>query len=65
MVSASVAQMNGSQWLFQESMKRPIVSASSRAEAKLPRRMAWRVMIPKKTSTTCDPDLTAEQAHDV
>jgi len=49
-VSASLVQMNGWQRSFQPSMNRSIASISSRTESKLPRRMAWRVMIPKKIS---------------
>src|SRR6186997_2747576 len=59
MVSATLVQMNGSHRSFQASMKRRMASMSSRTESKLPRRMAWRVMIPKKISTMFnhDPDV--------
>ena len=50
-VSASLVQMNGWQRSFQPSMNAVMASISSRTESKLPRRMAWRVMIPKKIST--------------
>ena len=49
--SASLVQVNGHGWWFQPSMKAPIAEMSSLTEAKLPRRMAWRVMIEKKHST--------------
>jgi hypothetical protein len=48
MASASLVQTNSSQRSFQPSMKRRMASTRSRTESKLPRRMAWRVMIPKK-----------------
>ena len=50
-VSASLVQANGWQRSFQLSMNVVIASMSSRTEPKLPRRMARRVMIPKKIST--------------
>ena len=50
-VSASLVQANGWQRSFQPSMKAVMASISSWTEPKLPRRMAWRVMIPKKIST--------------
>ena len=56
MVSASLVQMNGSQRSFQPSMNARMASTSSRTESKLPRRMAWRVMIPKKISTRFSQD---------
>jgi hypothetical protein len=34
-------------------MKAPMAAVSSLTEAKVPRRMAWRVMMPKKISTLC------------
>ena len=36
---------------FQPLMNVVIASTNSRTEPKLPRQMAWRVMIPKKIST--------------
>ena len=56
MVSASLVQTNGSQRSFQPSMKRRMASTRSPTESKLPRRMAWRVMIPKKISTRFNQD---------
>jgi hypothetical protein len=50
-VLASLVQMNGSQRSFQPSMNRVMAWISSRTEPKVPRRMACRVMIPKKIST--------------
>ena len=49
-VSASLVHTKGSQRSFQPSMKAVIASISSRTELNVPRRMAWRVMIPKKIS---------------
>ena len=56
MVSGSLVHVNGSQRSFQPSMKRRMASMRSRTESKLPRRMAWRVMIPKKISTRFNQD---------
>ena len=56
MMSASLVQTNGSQRSFQPWMKRRMASMSSLTESKLPRRMAWRVMIPKKISTRLSQD---------
>ena len=50
-VSASLVQTKGWQRSFQPSMNAVMASVSTRTEAKVPRRMAWRVMIPKKNST--------------
>ena len=55
-VSASLVQTNGSQRSFQPSMNRVMASISSRTEPKVPRRMACRVMIPKKISTRLSQD---------
>ena len=49
--SASLVQANGLGWSFQWSMKAPMAEMSSSTEVKLPRRMAWRVMIEKKHSS--------------
>ena len=46
-----MVQTNGWQRSFQPSMNRSMAAISSLTLAKLPRRMAWRVMIEKKTST--------------
>ena len=51
MSSAVLVQMNGWQRSFQPSMKRWMAAIRSLTLVKLPRRMAWRVMIEKKTST--------------
>jgi len=37
-------------------MNRLMAAVSSLTESKLPRRMAWRVMMPKKTSTRLSHD---------
>ena len=50
MVSASLVQTNGWQRSFQPLMNAVIDSIRSSTELKVPRRMAWRVMIPKKIS---------------
>ncbi len=50
--SASLVQMNGWGCSFRWSMKAPMAEMSSLREAKLPRRMAWRVMKEKKHSTS-------------
>jgi hypothetical protein len=47
--SAVLLNMKGSQ--LHPSMNRPMASTGSRTERWVPRRMAWRVMIPKKIST--------------
>ncbi len=49
--SAVLVQTNGWQRSFQPSMKAPIAATRSLTEVKVPRRMACRVMIPKKIST--------------
>ena len=49
--SASLVQVNGRGWSFQLSMKAPMAAVSSLTEVKVPRRMAWRVMMRKKHST--------------
>ncbi len=54
--SAVLVQMNGWQRSFQPSMKVSIVAVSDFTEVKVPRRMAWRVMIPKKISTMFSQD---------
>ena len=46
-----MVQANGWQRSFQPSMNLRIASVSSRTLVKVPRRMAWRVMIEKNTST--------------
>jgi hypothetical protein len=57
--SAGLVQMNGSQRSFQPSMKFSMAVMRSLTLVKVPRRIAWRVMIPKKTSTrfSHDPDV--------
>jgi predicted DNA-binding transcriptional regulator AlpA len=49
--SAVLVQTNGWQRSFQPSMKARMAAVRSRTEVKVPRRMAWRVMMPKKIST--------------
>ena len=51
--------MNGWQRVFQPVMKVRILSIRSRTEGKMPRRMAWRSMMPNQTSTrfSHDPDV--------
>ena len=51
MVSASLVHVNGWQRSFQPLMNPVMASISSSTEVKVPRRMAWRVMIPKKISS--------------
>jgi hypothetical protein len=51
MSSAGLVQTNGSHRSFQPSMKVSIALMRSLTDVKVPRRMAWRVMIPKKIST--------------
>ena len=49
--SAVLVQTNGWQRSFQASMKIPIAPVRSLTVVKVPRRMAWRVMMPKKISS--------------
>ena len=49
--SAVLVHTKGWQRSFQPLMKARILIISSRTEAKVPRRMAWRSMIPNQTST--------------
>ena len=51
MSSAVLVQVKGWQRSFQPSMKRRMAAVRSFTLVKLPRRMAWRVMMPKKIST--------------
>lgn len=51
MVSASLVQVKEWRRWFQPAMKSWIASTRSATEANVPRRMAWRVMIPKKVWT--------------
>ena len=51
----SLVQVNGLGWSFQWSMKVPMAAVSSLTGAKVPRRMAWRVMTEKKHSTRALP----------
>ena len=46
-----MVQVNGWQRSFQPSMKRRIAATRSLTLVKVPRRIAWRVMIEKNTST--------------
>ena len=46
-----MVQTNGWQRSFQPSINRLMAAISSLTLPKLPRRMAWRVMMEKKTST--------------
>ena len=57
--SADLVQVKGWQRPFQPSMKASMAAMRSLTEVKLPRRMACRVMIEKKTSTrfSHDPDV--------
>ena len=59
MSSAVLVQTNGSQRSFQPSMNLWIAAMRSFTEVKVPRRIACRVMIPKKISTmfSQDPDV--------
>ena len=50
-MSAVLVQVKGWQRSFQPSIKRLIAAMSSLPLAKVPRRIAWRVMIPEKIST--------------
>ena len=47
----SLAQANGRGWSLQWPVKAPMALVSSLTEAKLPRRIAWRVMTEKKHSS--------------
>ena len=49
--SAVLVQVNGWQRSFRPSMKALIAVTRSLTLVKVPRRMAWRVMMPKNTST--------------
>jgi hypothetical protein len=51
MSSASLTHTNGWQRWFQPSTKWPMAAIRSGTLGKLPRRIAWRVMIEKNTST--------------
>jgi hypothetical protein len=53
--SGVLVQVKGWQRSFQPSMKFPIAAMRSSTEVKLPRRMAWRVMMPKKVSDYVQP----------
>ena len=57
--SGVLAQMNGHFRLFQLLMNSRILPINSRTETKVPRRMAWRSMMPNQTSTRFnhDPDV--------
>jgi hypothetical protein len=48
--SASLVQANGLGWSFQWPVKAPVAEMSSSTGVKLPRRMAWPVMIEKRHS---------------
>ncbi len=47
--SAVLVQVKNWQRSFQPSMKVPILAIRSLTEVNVPRRMVWRVMMPKKT----------------
>jgi hypothetical protein len=49
--SAVLVHRKGSHRWFQASMKTSMALVSSLTLVKVPRRMAWRVMMPKKIST--------------
>jgi len=51
-----LVQVKGWQRSFQPSMKVSIVAMRSLTEVKVPRRIAWRVMMPKKISTMFSQD---------
>jgi len=51
MSSAGLVQVNGAQRSFQPSMKFSMAATRSGTEVKVPRWMAWRVMMEKKHST--------------
>lgn len=57
--SAVLVQVKGWQRLFQLLMNWRMAAIRSGTEVKVPRRMAWRVMMPKKISTmfSQDPDV--------
>ena len=57
--SAVLVHTKGSQRSFQPSMKASMEAMSCLTLVKVPRRMAWRVMMPKKISTRFiqDPDV--------
>lgn len=57
--SGVLVQMNGCFRLFQLLMNSRILPINSRTETKVPRRMAWRSMMPNQTSTRFnhDPDV--------
>jgi hypothetical protein len=52
--SAVLVQAKGSQRSFQPSMNAPIAVMRSLTDVYVPRRMAWRVMMPKKISINGD-----------
>ncbi len=52
----TLVQMKGWQRSFQPSMKVSIAAMRSLTLVKAPRRIAWRVMIPKKISTMFSQD---------
>jgi hypothetical protein len=54
--SAVLVQVKGWQRSFQPWMKLPMALMRSRTLVKVPRRMAWRVMMPKKISTMLSQD---------
>jgi hypothetical protein len=51
MPSAGLVQVNGSQRWFHPSMNISMAAMRSLTLVKVPRRMAWRVMMPKKISS--------------
>jgi hypothetical protein len=55
MSSGLLVQMKGCLRSFQPSMNALILIIRSRTEPKLPRRMAWRSMMPNQTSTRFKP----------
>jgi hypothetical protein len=54
--SAALVQVNGRQRVFQPATKARIVVTSSVTLSKDPRRITWRVTMPKKTSTRFSQD---------
>ena len=54
--SAVLVHAEGGQRWFQPLMKAQILIISSRTEAKVPRRMAWRSMMPNQISTRLSHD---------
>ena len=56
MSSAFLVQTKGSQRSFQPSMNVWIAAMRSLTEVKVPRRIAWRVMIPRKISARFSQD---------